>query len=682
MECDKRQRGEDRTGQEYAIPRSGLDGNHESTTGASYRGNDKHGSYCSKEGDFQTTDRNKIDVLDISSDTSLVFEEFAPRPESSGKQSTVTKRNSLYPDLSEFKQSLVCEPGKAEMEHDSSVMIIDSVNGSDIQESNAVEEQSQRSSNHEKTGWNSNTKNGASSRINRCLTDSNIDRTIENRDFVHIPMTESIFENDEQTLPSPLWVGIKKLTSRDYIDIEKRTNSVSSECSEHSAISNLEIIDSGKCLPSKHHYFEDNTLEIEFNKLSFHGNHERTAGDEDDTDDNEVHDGGDDDGLSKPASLRNCRPNLRQESSVVHKRRSENQHTGIQSEVTRLQIPSEGRSCGSKQLTLKASKGHHDFPDTHGKTYIDEESRSLAGNEVSTGLVANPGKRRTASRMTIDQDQLKNRKVIFSDIRCPTKIDALDSGIDHLCATSENKKVSEGGTKPDQRHDKLPEDQKSSAKPQRKVYKRFAIKGDLTPEKAQDFESLVFSSIRSKNQVTVRVGFGNIAADRSQVLVNHVDGRSSDFNGRISKSIQQKTGVGMLEEYRELKQNRGPLEVGQVLHTSAGKTGATVKHILHVVGPRPPQFSCGHEATSQALFETFHNSFDYANNHLQSPSICLAPMGTGIVKILIFSAIYIVVCGPLLAFDQIPRICGSIRSATSRILVRSQSTLPSVFSLY
>ena len=163
----------------------------------------------------------------------------------------------------------------------------------------------------------------------------------------------------------------------------------------------------------------------------------------------------------------------------------------------------------------------------------------------------------------------------------------------------------------------------------------FIITSTPRPTKPQDFESLQFESSREINKIVVRICYGNITDDRSQTLVNYVDDKL-EFSGQLAKSILAKAGAGIKDECRKNNKTGTPLEVGHVIHTSSGKIKNPVIRILHVVGPNPPRYKSSDGDTRMALFRTFRNCFQYADEKLQSTSLSLPPIGSSMTFFLIY----------------------------------------------
>ena len=157
----------------------------------------------------------------------------------------------------------------------------------------------------------------------------------------------------------------------------------------------------------------------------------------------------------------------------------------------------------------------------------------------------------------------------------------------------------------------------------------FRITSTSPPSKSQESETLQFMSSREKNKIVIRVGFGNITENRciDQVLVNNIDDKL-EFVGKLAKSMLKKAGPEIKEECRKNLKPGERCEVSEVIRTSSGKLSSSVKHILHVVGPSPPRYKADDNASKTRLVQSFFNCFQYADEKLQSNSICLPPIGS------------------------------------------------------
>jgi O-acetyl-ADP-ribose deacetylase (regulator of RNase III) len=80
----------------------------------------------------------------------------------------------------------------------------------------------------------------------------------------------------------------------------------------------------------------------------------------------------------------------------------------------------------------------------------------------------------------------------------------------------------------------------------------------------------------------LELALGNITNEKTDVIVNAANS-SLMGGGGVDGAIHRAAGLGLLEECKKIRAQRGPLPPGQAVHTSGAMLKA--KYVIHTVGP-------------------------------------------------------------------------------------------------
>jgi len=120
-----------------------------------------------------------------------------------------------------------------------------------------------------------------------------------------------------------------------------------------------------------------------------------------------------------------------------------------------------------------------------------------------------------------------------------------------------------------------------------------------------------------QNGLKVLIRQGDLVDETTEVIVNPANSELNHGTG-AAKAISSAAGPILDKECRIYRNAFGDLNVGQVVHTTAGNLRPRIKYVLHAVGPHSGQ------ANRQDCFtlvqSTILQCLEYTENILESKS--------------------------------------------------------------
>ncbi|XP_070570969.1 uncharacterized protein TM_0508-like [Ptychodera flava] len=140
--------------------------------------------------------------------------------------------------------------------------------------------------------------------------------------------------------------------------------------------------------------------------------------------------------------------------------------------------------------------------------------------------------------------------------------------------------------------------------------------------------SLTLCEYKASKDTSVSVRCGDITLEKVDAISSSANAELIHEDG-IAKAIVKAGGDSIQTESDNIVQERGPLDVTEVVYTSAGKLEC--QHVLHVVCPiwRVDSVS----DVTDRLFECCLNLLNTASKDTRSTSIAIPAVGTGICGI-------------------------------------------------
>jgi len=150
------------------------------------------------------------------------------------------------------------------------------------------------------------------------------------------------------------------------------------------------------------------------------------------------------------------------------------------------------------------------------------------------------------------------------------------------------------------------------------------------------------------NGLRILIRQGDLVDETTDVIVNPANSELM-HGGGAAKTISTAAGRALEEECQTYRQRFGDLQVGQVVHTTAGRLRPIIKYVLHAVGPHSG------EANRQDCFtqvqRTILKCLEYTENTLEAGSLAIPAISSGmfgVPRVDVAQAMYLAV----LKFDQ------------------------------
>lgn len=128
--------------------------------------------------------------------------------------------------------------------------------------------------------------------------------------------------------------------------------------------------------------------------------------------------------------------------------------------------------------------------------------------------------------------------------------------------------------------------------------------------------------------IKIHVCQGDMLRQSTEVIVNAANYQLV-HGGGLAKAILMAGGPIIETESRNIIEKNGPVKVGEVVHTSAGKLPHPIRYVVHAVAPSRHELQMNGKEGHEKLVSTFYRSLEYSNDELHAQSISIPPFGTG-----------------------------------------------------
>jgi len=141
----------------------------------------------------------------------------------------------------------------------------------------------------------------------------------------------------------------------------------------------------------------------------------------------------------------------------------------------------------------------------------------------------------------------------------------------------------------------------------------------------------VGSEWRMPNSLKVIIKQEDLVNETTEVIVNPANSLLI-HGGGAAKAISMAAGPSLEEECKHYVNHYGALKVSEVVHTTASNLRPNIKYVIHAVGP-DARDNKNRQKCFDIVTRTIRNCPEYAGHTLESVSIFLPAIRTGIFKI-------------------------------------------------
>jgi len=124
---------------------------------------------------------------------------------------------------------------------------------------------------------------------------------------------------------------------------------------------------------------------------------------------------------------------------------------------------------------------------------------------------------------------------------------------------------------------------------------------------------------------------GDLVNETTDVIVNPAN-RDMRHGGGGARVIASHAGSSLVEECKAHIQEYGSLEVGEVVHTTAGNLRRVISFVLHAVGPDAREIR-DEQSCAELVQRTICRCLEYTDGTLKVRSIAIPAVGLGIFMV-------------------------------------------------